>query len=119
MNEQKRTPLRKAVDWLIYEGKIKQDKDLQAIFKLKKSTISAYLGGKPGKKFVNEFQKYFELSLEEFEEKEISMADLSKYIVETHAMMRVLTAKLIDDKSLKDAERIVNRLLDEENKVRN
>lgn len=63
-----RTPMRKAVDWLISEGKINQDKDLQEIFKLSKSTISAYLTGKPGKRFVNDFQKYFGISLKKFEE---------------------------------------------------
>lgn len=69
-NKDNRTPLRKAVDWLISEGKIQQDKDLQQIFGLSKSTISAYLTGKPGKRFVNDFQKKFELSLERFEDEE-------------------------------------------------
>jgi predicted transcriptional regulator len=55
--EKKRTKLRKAVDWLISEGKIKQDKDLQEIFKLSKSTISEYINGKPGKNFITEFDK--------------------------------------------------------------
>jgi len=41
MNTDNRTPLRRAVDKLIADGKIKQDKDLQEIFTLSKSTISA------------------------------------------------------------------------------
>lgn len=63
-----RTPLRRAVDKLIYDGKIKQDKDLQEIFNLKKSTISAYLNNpKPGKRFAAEFEKKFGVSLKEFD----------------------------------------------------
>lgn len=63
-----RTPLRRAVDRLIADNKIKQDKDLQEIFSLSKSTISAYLNNpKPGKRFVNEFEKKFGISLNEFE----------------------------------------------------
>lgn len=114
MNRDKRTPLRKAVDWLIYEGKIEQDKDLQEIFELSASTISAYITGKPGKDFVRRFEKYFELNLKDFEQHEVNLEDLAKYIIETHAMLRVLTAKLIQENDLKDAERVVNRLLKEE-----
>lgn len=109
-----RTPMRKAVDWLIYEGKIKQDKDLQEIFNKSKSTISAYLTGRPGKNFVNQFEKHFGLSLKEFETKELDMTDLSRYIIETHAMLRVLTAKAFKEDSLKDAQRVVDQLLKEE-----
>lgn len=111
-----RTPLRKAVDQLIADGVIEQDKDLQAIFKLSKSTISAYLNGKPGKNFENEFQKKFELDLTKFEQDDtaLTIEALSKYIIETHAMTRVLMAKLMDADSLKAAEHVTNRLLNEE-----
>ena len=69
MNTDTRTPLRKAVDRLIAEGKIKQDKDLQEIFGLSKSTISAYLNNpRPGKRFIIEFEKKFGISLKEFGE---------------------------------------------------
>lgn len=68
MNTDIRTPLRRAVDKLIADGRIKQDKDLQDIFNLSKSTISAYLNNpRPGKRFVNEFENKFGVSLNEFE----------------------------------------------------
>ena len=62
-----KTPLREAVNWLKKERIIKRDNDLVDIFKLKKSTISTYLNGKAGLDFLEEFEKYFKISLKKFE----------------------------------------------------
>jgi hypothetical protein len=113
--------MRKAVDWLISEGRIKQDKDLQDIFGYSKSTISAYLTGRPGKKFVNEFQKKFGINLKEFEENQdsLNIEVLSKYILETHAMVRVLMVTLLPSNSVASVEQLTNQLLNSKDKEKN
>lgn len=61
----------KAIKWLIYEGKIKTDKDIAGAVGLDKSTVSTYLSGskKASKNFVEKFEGAFKLSLHDFEEK--------------------------------------------------
>lgn len=99
MNTDNRTPLRRAVDKLRADGRIKQDKDLQEIFNRSKSTISAYLSSpKPGKDFVIEFEKYFGVSLKEFEVNHAlpkSHLDLKdKYIQSLEAQVEFLNRQL-------------------------
>ncbi len=65
--EKKETPLRKAVNHLKYIGKIRKDEDLSGIFKLAKNTISTYLNGKPGKKFLKDFESHFNIKVSTFE----------------------------------------------------
>lgn len=59
--------LRKAVNVLVYRGKIKTDGDIAGRLKYSKGTVSAYLSGtsRPSKAFVKKFEKEFELSLKE------------------------------------------------------
>lgn len=64
----KQTGLRKAVNWLKYTGKIDKDEDLAVMFDLAKNTISTYLNGKPGEKFLRDFEKRFNLKVESFEQ---------------------------------------------------
>lgn len=108
--EVKRTPMRKAVDRLIADGRIKQDKDLQKIFNLGRSTISAYLNGTPGKAFVREFEKYFELSLKEFEENDkgispMSLTEIGQHIIDIKVVVEsiFLTVKKMRGEQLKVA----------------
>jgi len=63
-----RTRLRKAVDRLIAEGKLKSDAELDTIFKRSKGTISTYINSKPGKAFQKNFEEHFKIKLNEFEE---------------------------------------------------
>ena len=67
--EKERTLLRKAVDWLISEGKLKNDAELAEVFSLSKGTISTYLNGKPGKEFILNFQTKFGINLSDFDER--------------------------------------------------
>lgn len=62
------TPMRRAVDWLIKEGKIEQDSDLVELFDLSKSTISGYINYSPGKNFKARFERHFGISLEMFDD---------------------------------------------------
>lgn len=62
-----KTPLRKAVDYLISIGKLEQDKDLAEKYGLTQGTVSAYLSGTPGKDFVKNVQRDFEINLNDFE----------------------------------------------------
>lgn len=82
--DNERTPLRKAVDWLIAKGKISKDADLIDIMELSKGTISSYLSGRPGKAFIEKFQTKFGLNLADFEEeKEPEVkGDLTKTILD-------------------------------------
>ncbi len=93
-----RTPLRRAVDKLRADGIIKQDKDLQEMFNLSKSTISAYLSSaKPGKDFVIEFEKKFGISLKEFENGEIQFTtNYDKILIEA-LQGQVKSYQKIDD----------------------
>lgn len=70
MEEQKeKTPLRKAVDYLISIGKLSMDKDLIGKFGIgSKSTISEYLNGKPGKEFLRKFEEEFGIKVSDFED---------------------------------------------------
>jgi len=61
-----KTPLRKAIDFLVASGKIDSDADLAEIFKLSKGTISTYINTKPGKDFKERFEEYFEIKLDDF-----------------------------------------------------
>jgi hypothetical protein len=63
------TPLRRAVDWLKKERRIKRDNDLMELFGLGKSTISVYLSGKASPDFEEEFERKFKISLKDFETK--------------------------------------------------
>lgn len=97
MNTDTRTPLRRAVDKLIAEGKIKQDKDLQEIFGLSKSTISAYLNNpRPGKRFITQFENKFGISLKQFE-KSFSNGEYylpTKELDEERAMIHLLVVEV-------------------------
>jgi predicted transcriptional regulator len=70
-NEIKKTPLRKAVDYLKSEKLIEQDGDLAKKYGLTPGTVSSYLSGKPGKDFVKNFERDFEISLKDFEEDDV------------------------------------------------
>jgi hypothetical protein len=59
---QRNTPLRRAVDFLIENGDIQNDKDLLPLFKVKSpGALSAYISGNPSKKGLKAFRdKYGE-----------------------------------------------------------
>lgn len=95
MNTDNRSPLRRAVDRLIAEGKLKQDKDLQEIFGLKKSTISAYLNNpKPGKRFIIDFEKKFGVSLKEFENDNIEVNKDAKIVALENEILKMKLDKI-------------------------
>lgn len=65
--DKEQTPLRKAVEWLKKQKRIRRDKDLQEMFSLQKSTISGYLSGKASPEFEDKFEEMFDISLKDFE----------------------------------------------------
>lgn len=68
-NKPERTPLRRAIDKLIADGKLNSDSHLADLMKMSKGTVSTYIKEKPGKKFLKEFEEMFDIKVSEFEEK--------------------------------------------------
>ena len=60
-----------AIKKLIYDGKIKTDKDIAGAVGLDKSTVSTYLSGKKkaSRNFIEKFEEVFQLSLSDYEKK--------------------------------------------------
>lgn len=102
--KQKRTPLRKAVDYLISKGEIANDTELAEKFGLSKGTISTYLNGKPGVKFLVEFEKKFKLSLSDFENEESFTASSSEKTLGEALIKLIDINKNQSDARLKEAD---------------
>jgi hypothetical protein len=130
MTEQKsKTPLRRAVDYLISKGKLDADKDLTERFNLSASTISGYLNGVPGKNFVRDFEKEFEISLKDFEKDElpkgdkpsedqqITIADLRALIYSNKTLVESNKVLVDNNKTLVDAHKDITTVVERRSRI--